>query len=192
MALVITNGNYYVCYSPDGGIRKTSNFDEAIMYENVTHAIQDMYKAPSKTASYYVYDTITQYVCWKWLTDEERVLLKNKQSEKKKKKNIKRKNYSQSVRKMIYEKADGRCRLCGRKIKFEEMTLDHVIPLVLNGVDSVENLQCSCVSCNQQKGSYLPEDFFHRISEIFLYQLQKKCGNGLRWKIVHRLLENLI
>lgn len=191
MALVITNGNYYVCYSPDGGIRKTSDFDEAIIYENVTHAIQDMYKAPSKTASYYVYDIVTQHICWKWLTDQERIELKNKQSENKKKKSNKRKNYSQSVRKMIYEKADGRCQLCGRKIKFEDMTIDHVIPLALNGVDSVENLQCSCEFCNRHKSSYLPDDWLERITEIFIYQMGKKY-NGLKWKIIHKLLKNLI
>ncbi|MFR8313662.1 MAG: HNH endonuclease [Ruminococcus sp.] len=41
---------------------------------------------------------------------------------------------------MIYNQADGRCVLCGRKIKYEDMTIDHIRPTSLGGSDSVENL----------------------------------------------------
>ena len=46
---------------------------------------------------------------------------------------IKRKKYSQSVRKVIYDKYDGRCQLCGRKILLSDMTLDHHIALSMGG-----------------------------------------------------------
>lgn len=51
-----------------------------------------------------------------------------------------RKHYSQDVRKMLYSLAEGKCVLCGKKLAFSEMTLDHIIPLMQNGKDEVENL----------------------------------------------------
>ena len=53
---------------------------------------------------------------------------------------IKRKSYSDDVRKLIYIKAGGRCELCGRKILLDDMTLDHVNLLSMGGDDDVENL----------------------------------------------------
>lgn len=194
MAIVITDGNAYICYSESGGIRKTPDFDEAIIYEKISDAVEDMKRAPAKTENFYVYDTVTQNVCWKWLTDEEIQALKEKAKERheQKKKAAKRKNYSRSVRKLIYNKGDGRCQLCGRKIKFEDMTLDHIIPLAMNGADTLENLQCTCQFCNRQKGAYLPDDYLGRIEEIFMYQMEKKCGKSLRWKIARNLLMEIL
>lgn len=194
MAIVITNGNYFICYSADGGIRKTKEFEEAVIYESVSNAIQDMKKAPSKTEKYYVFDTVSKHICWKWLTDEEKMAYeRNKvQQIKKKKKSAKRKSYSQSVRKMIYNNADGCCQLCGRKIKFEDMTLDHIQPLGMNGADCISNLQCTCREDNLFKGSIEPEAFLDRITTIFMYQMEKKYADKLSWKIVHKLLQKMI
>lgn len=174
MAIVITNGQYYICYSGDRRIRKTTELENAVKYGNVSEAIEDVKRAPAKTKGYYVYDTMTRCVY-----------------RRNKKKSSKRKSHSRSVRKMIYNHAEGRCQLCGRKIKFEDMTLDHVIPLAMGGNDAVGNLQCACEFCNRQKGSYLPDDFVDRIAEIFLYQMEKKYGNGFRWRVIRKVLEKL-
>ena len=107
-------------------------------------------------------------------------------------KKTKRKKYSEQERKMIYIRDDGRCALCGRKITLSEMTIDHIVPLDRNGENSVNNLQCACYACNQFKSNILPEDFMERITVIFLYQMEKKYSGKIRWKIVHKLLENLI
>ena len=93
---------------------------------------------------------------------------------------------------MIYNTAKGRCVLCGRKITYDNMTLDHIVPLAMNGADDVSNLQCTCEACNLFKGSVLPDDFMERITEIFLYQMDKKEGKRLLWKIVHKILNKMI
>lgn len=72
------------------------------------------------------------------------------------------------------------------------MILDHIIPLAMNGADDVSNLQCTCKACNPFKGSVLPDDFMERITEIFLYQMDKKEGKRLLWKIVHKILNKII
>ena len=56
----------------------------------------------------------------------------------------KKKSFSKTTRMMIYNQADGRCTLYGRKIKSEDMTIDHIRPTALGGSNSVENLQCTC------------------------------------------------
>ena len=93
---------------------------------------------------------------------------------------------------MIYIRNDGKCALCGRKINFEDMTLDHIVPLDKNGEDSINNLQSACLACNRFKANIKPDDFMDRITTIFIYQMGKKYSGKIRWKIVHKALENLI
>ena len=80
--------------------------------------------------------------------------------------------------------------LCGRKITYDNMTLAHIVPLAMNGADDVSNLQCTCEACNLFKGSVLPDDFMERITEI--YQMDQKEGKRLLWKLVHKILNEMI
>ena len=107
MAIVITNGEYYIYLNEKGKHRKTKNVVQALQYNTVREAINYMYKAPAKTDGYYVYDTFTNHVIWKRLTPEERIALheqKHGTVNVKRRNNgkIKRKRYSQATRKLIY------------------------------------------------------------------------------------------
>ena len=203
MAIVITNGNYYVTFdsflnqSQNSGIRKTKNITEAYNFTLVSDAIKVMKRSTKKTKDYYVFDTFKNRVLWKRMTKEELIQAQEEKISQmyvKRDSNgkIKRKTYSQDTRKLIYNKAGGRCELCGRKLLFEDMTLDHVIPLSVRGLDEVENLACVCLADNRFKNNILLEDFMERITEIFMYQMEKKQGNRFKWKIVHRLLNGMI
>lgn len=194
MAFVITNGKYYIYYSTKGGIKKTQDINKAIVYETIKNAIDDMWKAPSKTESYYVYDMETEQICWRWLTEEEkgRVREEKRQRMEERVKHTKRKNFTQEKRKMIYDRAGGRCQLCGRKILYKDMTIDHIIPLAMNGNNSDDNLQCACKSCNRQKAAYLPEEFIDGVTRIFLYQMESKYAGKVRWKIIKGLMNGMV
>ena len=102
-----------------------------------------------------------------------------------------KKSYSDEERKIIYNKSGGRCELCGQRLLFEEMTLDHIVPLSMGGEDSMENLQTACYACNQFKSNILPDDFMDRIIKIFLYQTENKCSKDMKLKIIHKLVEAL-
>jgi 5-methylcytosine-specific restriction endonuclease McrA len=41
------------------------------------------------------------------------------------------------------------CQMCGTE---ERLTVDHIVPRVLGGTDSMSNLQVLCGSCNSSKG----------------------------------------
>lgn len=171
MALVLTNGFFYIAESDNGNIEKIKEENKAKIFTAVWKAVQFRKCAENKMKRYYVFDTVTRKICWK---------------------PYRQKRYSQEVRKMIYDKAGGRCALCGRKITLSEMTLDHIVPLDRGGEDTVKNLQCTCKPCNQFKANIRPSDFMERITAIFIYQMEKKYSGKIRWKIVHRALENLI
>ena len=186
MAIVITNGKLYMYLNEYGKHRKTDDITKAIQYKSKGEAVSYMYKAPSKTKGFYVYDTTDNIVLWERKNNGADNIKRNKNGK------IKRKKYSKSARKLIYNKANGCCQLCGRKITFEQMTVDHIIPLVMNGVDDVSNLQCTCEVCNKFKGAILPEDFLNRITTIFMYQMDKKNKHKLLWKITYNMLERMI
>lgn len=196
MAIVITNGNHYVTYTVSGAIKKTTDINSAYQFFTVGEAIKCMKKAEEKTKNYFVFDTLTQRILWKWMTAEEiKEMRENKVSLSMVKRNHKgkiiRKSYSEDTRKLIYLHAGGRCELCGKKILLEDMTIDHVKPLAMGGEDDVENLSCTCYPCNLFKGNILPSDFMERITDIFLYQMEKQ-HKGVRWKIVHKILNKMI
>lgn len=129
-------------------------------------------KAPGKTKGYYILD----------LDTKSRYCVSSRG----------RIRFPKEVRELIYYNADGRCVLCGRKIIYDDMTLDHITPLALGGHDSVDNLACTCSACNQFKGSVLPDDFMDRITDIFIYQMDRRNNHSLRWRFAHRLLKKII
>ena len=188
---------YYIYLNEKGKHRKTKNVVQALQYNTVREAINYMYKAPAKTDGYYVYDTFTNHVIWKRLTPEERIALheqKHGTVNVKRRNNgkIKRKRYSQATRKLIYNKYNGRCQLCGRKVLFSEMSLDHHVALSMGGVDDVSNLTCTCLPCNQFKSNIAPELFEDRINDIFMYQMEKKIKEPWKWKAIHKLILSCI
>lgn len=169
MAIVLTNGRYYIRTSQTGKIQKTDNIIEAQTFYSCNAAMMKVFKAPRKCKGYYPFDTEDGY--------------KSKK---------KRKIYSSEDRKIIYNKSNGCCELCGKRLLFQDMTLDHIVPLSMGGKDEMENLQSSCSLCNQFKSNVLPDKFMEKISQIFMYQMQLQNGDSLRWKIIHRELQKMV
>ncbi|WP_462368444.1 HNH endonuclease [Roseburia hominis] len=197
MAIVITNGEYYIYLNEKGKHRKTKNVVQALQYNTVREAINYMYKAPAKTDGFYVYDTFENHVLWKRLSRQEKIELQEQKNgianvKRRSDGRIRRKKYSKTARTLVYEKYNGRCQLCGRQILLSEMSLDHVKPLSMGGVDDVSNLACTCMPCNRFKANIAPELFENRINDIFMYQTEKNTKHKLKWKIAHRLLLSCI
>lgn len=99
-----------------------------------------------------------------------------------------RKKFSPDVRKLLYIHAGGRCELCGREMALEDVTIDHIKPLAMGGTNDVSNLACTCFGCNQLKGSAVPESFFQRVNDIFMFQMEKKYKKNVWWKLVRVIL----
>jgi 5-methylcytosine-specific restriction endonuclease McrA len=61
-------------------------------------------------------------------------------------------------RKYIYSK-NKRCGICGHDVRFDDSTIDHIIPLSRGGSDSFKNMQLAHTACNSAKGNHLPTEY---------------------------------
>lgn len=54
-------------------------------------------------------------------------------------------------RHFVYKRSKGRCDICGKELKFEEMELHHVLPLgrFRHLATNYDNMQCLCHSCHK-------------------------------------------
>lgn len=64
----------------------------------------------------------------------------------------KREPIPRDVKQAVFKRDEGKCVECGSGF---EIQYDHIIPLVMGGANTVENLQLLCARCNQQKGGRL-------------------------------------
>lgn len=62
---------------------------------------------------------------------------------------------SERLRKIVAERAQGRCEYCGLSQAGQEATfhVDHVIPVASGGKTETNNLALACVSCSLRKGA---------------------------------------
>lgn len=58
MAIVITNGTYYIYLNENRGCKKTEDRSKATVFTNVDEAVKCIKNVPAKTRSYYVYDLV--------------------------------------------------------------------------------------------------------------------------------------
>ncbi|MDA8273213.1 MAG: HNH endonuclease [Deltaproteobacteria bacterium] len=66
------------------------------------------------------------------------------------------KRYIKFSRANIFLRDKNKCQYCGREFKKTELNLDHVVPRTHGGVSSWENVVCSCIPCNRNKGGRTP------------------------------------
>ena len=73
----------------------------------------------------------------------------------------------------IYDKTDGYCRYCGKKIAWKNYgqrdergawEVDHSVPKALGGTDYFHNLWPACIECNRMKGTMKGPEFERMIS----------------------------
>jgi CRISPR/Cas system Type II protein with McrA/HNH and RuvC-like nuclease domain len=55
--------------------------------------------------------------------------------------------------------SDPRCEYCLRKLRYDESTLDHVVPLSRGGKDSYFNVVLCCKKCNAEKDDLTYDEF---------------------------------
>ena len=58
----------------------------------------------------------------------------------------------------IYARDHHTCQYCGRKCPTEDLTFDHVIPIVKGGSKTWNNIVTCCFHCNHRKGGPPPEE----------------------------------
>ena len=88
-----------------------------------------------------------------------------------------RRKFTDYERKTVYAKADGRCSICGRPIRFDAMTIDHKVPLSKGGTNEISNLQSACEVCNLLKSALTMPELMEKITEIKRNSRKMKIWN---------------
>ena len=70
MAIVITDGIHYLKFV-DGELATTRKLELAYRFDSASDAINIMKNLSGRKAEYYVYDTNTDYILWRLMTEEE-------------------------------------------------------------------------------------------------------------------------
>ena len=176
MAVLLTNGTYYIAHSSTGAVVKVPDIREAQDFHTVERAVRQKQKAPGKCAGFYYIDT-----------DPE-----GTEPDAQKGAPAKRKKFSAKDRLAVYRKTEGHCYLCGEFVDFDSFEVEHHMPISKGGTNGLDNLYCACHCCNSIKQDIYPEEFMGKISQIFLYQMQKGYGGSLGWKVAQRLLAAML
>jgi 5-methylcytosine-specific restriction endonuclease McrA len=90
-------------------------------------------------------------------------------------------------RQTVYEKTDGHCAYCGTELgKLKNMTLDHIVPLSLDGGNGVNNMFPACLTCNQAKGALTVEQFREKIRQYRAEpEINDKHTHAMRFRILN-------
>lgn len=102
----------------------------------------------------------------------------------------KRKQFTYEERLEILKSTKGICAHCGKKLKTNTMTVEHVIPIMRGGTNSIENLTALCEECNSMKDNliYLPQSFYMAIMGTSRYeQMEKMVRDWYREKMTEEL-----
>ena len=141
MAIVLTNGKYYIAHDAVGAIIKVTDIEQAQDFYSVERAIKQKQKCQGKCRNYYHIDTDV-------VVDNEE---NNTQLDKPQKSKCKRKSFSRIERLQIYRKTEGHCYLCGDFVDFNMFEAEHKIPLAKGGTNDLDNIFPACHSCNTIK-----------------------------------------
>ena len=177
MKYVITNGASYVCYTGNK-ISATNFFKDALQFASEEVALDVMKRIPAKYRQWKIMQANEQEI--KALAKKNAQKAQPKNSQATQTNTSKRIPIDPMIRKYIYKQADGKCALCGKPVKYDDFTVDHIVPLSMGGENDIDNFQCTCKACNQFKSNILPEDFIQRVSDIYKHNADKHCKHGIK------------
>ena len=83
-----------------------------------------------------------------------------------------RRTFNKQEKKSVYAKGNGHCAICGKKLSFRKLTIDHIIPLAKGGTNHFDNLQPVCCECNRFKSDLTPDEFLEKLWTIFFYNFK--------------------
>jgi len=63
--------------------------------------------------------------------------------------------------------ASGKCFFCEKKVKFKDLTMDHLLPLARGGRSTKDNIVPCCKTCNTRKKSMLPLEWEAYLETMF-------------------------
>lgn len=174
---VITNGELYVAQGKSENYSKTSDPMNAIKFNDFMKAIHCRNECLDGTFIGYNVVPADEFVKVHSEDMEMHETAYKKVSEVDNDKDLvvvnRKRQFTVQERNDIYAKTQGRCYYCGEFVRFDEYTIDHIIPISRGGTNDMENLTCACKPCNLFKKSYTGDEFFEATFKIAENMLKK-------------------
>lgn len=98
--------------------------------------------------------------------------------------------YTRSQLRKIYDKTNGYCHLCGKRLSFKNYdrhgsrapwNVDHSKTQAMGGTDHMNNLYPACISCNSSKGTKTNRSVRRSNSVFEIPGQMKKSLSGWFW-----------
>lgn len=171
MSYVLKKGNSYCWINKNNKINKVGQMKKATKFSDVQSAYSLLNRACKKLKGYKIVECHDDKVNINCNVNT----VKNK-----------RKIFSPQERIKIYNKYKGRCAICGEFVPYDLYTIDHIIPISKGGSNNIDNLQCTCKTCNFIKQDILPDDLMKKLYAIILYQMKKEFSPSF-WRRINKI-----
>lgn len=102
---------------------------------------------------------------------------------------------SKEIRLKVWNKYNKKCAYCGISLTYKEMKVDHINALyrgytnndlskygIKKGLNSIENYNPSCTSCNSSKNTFTLEKWRKEL----ILRKQRICRDSSTFRILHR------
>ena len=172
---ILFNGTYYFAVNEQKKTVKTMDINEAYIFNSPADAKHERQRRSKKLNGFH------RYV---FFSDGKIVKMKNRANE--------RKQFSYEKRKEIFEKGNCKCYLCGKDLDFARFTVDHVHPFVKGGSNDISNLLPCCESCNLLKSNLFKSDFYNKMAEIIMYQMEQSTDSDYKMNCMRKWLGEMV
>lgn len=163
---ILTNEKYYVGHDENGETTDVEDVNKSYKFKTFELANKFRNKLPFEYGNYSI-RPLRETVRFKE-NEEEKV--KVGEVDKIDTNNVtilpQRRQFTWEERQLIYDKYKGKCGICGEPLKFDEMTVDHIVPLAIGGDNSMENLQCCCINCNRFKDTMTMDRLKEKVTHM--------------------------
>ena len=90
---------------------------------------------------------------------------------------------NKNIRMKVYDKYQGHCAYCGKKLTFKEMKIQHDVENVNGGIEKIVNFEPACKYCNNYwNKKYTIYIRFKKLGNIFSY------FTDIFWNTKYRIL----
>lgn len=75
-------------------------------------------------------------------------------------------------------RARGICGYCGKKVHPNNLTMDHIVPLIRGGKSEHSNIVACCKECNQTKSHMSPAEWKKHLETVLQNREDHEKGDG--------------
>ena len=62
--------------------------------------------------------------------------------------------------------SEGKCYYCGKEFPLQDLTMDHIVPIIRGGKSAKNNLVPACKECNNKKKHSLPMEWGEYLKQL--------------------------